>query len=668
MISIEAARDGFVILVGGRKVIAHSRRNPCIEMGVAELGLRRVRGSVVARRTSTSWERLEDFSVVENDPRRTVIDFSGRLSMSFCRESDILSLSFSHHDAKANVFRLHVLASPGEFIFGAGERRSRLNLKGRRVPIWVEEGGSVREGLRGLALAEALGNRCEERGVSFPLPVFVSSRNYWCSLDSPTWSAFDFRNRNQSVIESWSVPKAIHIGSRPDPASVASDLVGQFGRQPEPVSWAFDGAWLGRPLHAGDSESLDGELDACLKAGVKISALWCEGFVPGKHEAAKCRPAWDMDPESGPEEKARLGDCVELWREKGIRCLGYADPYVDVHGPLFREAEASAFLVRNPEGGTYLIPFAGGRVALVDLTNPEASAWLSSLMAEERKARRLSGWLAASGGRLPADALLHSGEPANRLHNPWPRLWAEVGRKSLSVQPSPDAYFGMRSGWMGSSSLLNGLWLGDRTADFGRDNGLPSVVPAALSLGLCGLGFVHGEIGGGKALPSGKHKLECLKRWMELAAFSPLFRARLSCLVDRPEGRIDPSCLEHLALMSGIFAELKPYHIAVAGEYGKTGIPALRHPSLHYEDDASLFKRDYQYLYGRDLFIAPPVEPGKELTELYLPRDEWVHLWSSRRFKGGLVTVESPLGCPAVFYRADSSFAALFDSIRRTAR
>jgi alpha-glucosidase len=120
--------------------------------------------------------------------------------------------------------------------------------------------------------------------------------------------------------------------------------------------------------------------------------------------------------------------------------------------------------------------------------------------------------------------------------------------------------------------------------------------------------------------------------------------------------------------MSEAYAALKPYHLATAEEYQAGGLPAIRHPYVHYENEPGLHRRTGQYLYGRDLLVAPAPGPGRESTELELPDDEWVHLWSSRRFRGGSVTVESPLGFPAVFYRAASGFAPLFDALRRTTR
>jgi alpha-glucosidase len=172
-----------------------------------------------------------------------------------------------------------------------------------------------------------------------------------------------------------------------------------------------------------------------------------------------------------------------------------------------------------------------------------------------------------------------------------------------------------------------------------------------------------------------------------MSAFSPILRLGDG---QRPESNAqfwsDPLCLESLARMSEIYAALKPYHIAVAAEQGdpegspgsplspgSPGLPPIRHPWMHYESDPLAARLEGQYLYGRDLMVAPVLEPrsgssGPCLTELYLPDDEWIHLWTSRAFRGGKVTVESPFGCPAVFYRASSPFASLFDALRRTAR
>lgn len=666
MICIEAARDGFVILVGGRKMLVHEKRSPCLEIGSAELSYRRVRSSLCATKRRINWTPLREFSVVENSDERTVIDFSGLIQMSFRREDELLRLSFSGYDPSLNLFRLRLQAWPEECIFGLGERRSRLDLKGRRFPLWVDEGGAVREGLRGCIMSELRGPKGGDRGVSFPIPVYVSSQKYWCSVDTSAFTAFDFRRRATTTIETWAPPREIVIGSRPNSPMVASDLCAILGRQPGLPNWAYDGAWIGCACGEEDPEGMARELETYLEAGVKIAALWSEGGLESK--ASTRRPGWDLS--SSVFNPELLKSYTAAWRERGIRYLSAADPYLNPSGPLFKEAQAKGFLVRSPEGGPVFVAYSGGRFALVDLSSAEASSWLQALLAKEVRLTGSSGFVADSGGLLPPEAILASGENAGLLHNAWPILWNELLSRAVSAgERRAESFFCMRTGWIGSSRLLPSAWAGGRSADFDVENGLASVVPAALSLGLSGIGSFHTEVGGYRDPAFGAPGPECLERWMEFAAFSPVFRTRARRGEEhRAKPELEADYLGHLARMTEIYAALKPYHLAVAEEYRLMGLPALRHPFVHYEGEAGLLKRDYQYLYGPDLFVAPTIKAHQDLTELQLPNDDWIHLWSSRSFRGGLVTVESPLGCPAVFYRASSPFASLFDSIRRTAR
>lgn len=69
---------------------------------------------------------------------------------------------------------------------------------------------------------------------------------------------------------------------------------------------------------------------------------------------------------------------------------------------------------------------------------------------------------------------------------------------------------------------------------------------------------------------------------------------------------------------------------------------------------------------GRDVLVAPAFSPGAARTTLPLPAGHWQHVWSSRIYRGQrTVTVDSPLGKPAVFVRAGSK---LTDTIRRAGK
>jgi alpha-glucosidase (family GH31 glycosyl hydrolase) len=142
-------------------------------------------------------------------------------------------------------------------------------------------------------------------------------------------------------------------------------------------------------------------------------------------------------------------------------------------------------------------------------------------------------------------------------------------------------------------------------------------------------------------------------RWAEVSAFMPIMRTH-EC--NRPDTNwqfnSDDETLRHFAKMTSVYAMLKPYHIHTGREYTDQGLPPVRHPYIHYEKDDNLHRFKYQYLYGRDLLVAPVYKKGKRSMKVYLPADNWVHLWSGAAYTGGWCTVKAPLGQPPVSFGA----------------
>ncbi|MFZ2634748.1 MAG: hypothetical protein WAZ99_06910 [Rectinemataceae bacterium] len=158
------------------------------------------------------------------------------------------------------------------------------------------------------------------------------------------------------------------------------------------------------------------------------------------------------------------------------------------------------------------------------------------------------------------------------------------------------------------------------------------------------------------------------ERWqrnLEAAAFSPLL------VVCAPgKGIAAAAAREGLARMARVsehYAALESYHRECARAWTDEGLPPYRSSAVHYPDETRLWAQQDQYLYGRDILVAPAIEPGKRARTLFLPRDRWIHLWSSRVFGPGETTVDAPPGRPAVFYRESSPFASQFDALRRQA-
>jgi len=118
-----------------------------------------------------------------------------------------------------------------------------------------------------------------------------------------------------------------------------------------------------------------------------------------------------------------------------------------------------------------------------------------------------------------------------------------------------------------------------------------------------------------------------------------------------------------------IFVRLQPYHLFCRSRWQEAHVPEIVHPGVYYPGMQGLWKRSDEFLYGPDILVAPFKEDkGKALygpRELILPSDGWVHLWTSRVYPEGQTFVDTQAGRPAVFYRQNSEFARLFDTIRQ---
>ncbi|HEX6464660.1 MAG TPA: DUF5110 domain-containing protein, partial [Vicinamibacterales bacterium] len=94
---------------------------------------------------------------------------------------------------------------------------------------------------------------------------------------------------------------------------------------------------------------------------------------------------------------------------------------------------------------------------------------------------------------------------------------------------------------------------------------------------------------------------------------------------------VEPICRKYLELRY----RLMPYLYSAVHECSTTGMPVLRALWLHYPNDSAAVARGDEYLWGRDLLVAPVVEKGTTSRRLYLPRGTWFDFWTEKPVEGG---------------------------------
>src|SRR5450432_254205 len=208
-----------------------------------------------------------------------------------------------------------------------------------------------------------------------------------------------------------------------------------------------------------------------------------------------------------------------------------------------------------------------------------------------------------------------------------------------------------RNGCAGMQRFASFLWSGDVQCLWET---LKTHVPIAVNTGLSGIPYWGTDIGG--FVPTPEFTGELYVRWFQFAAFTPLFRShgrdwRLRLpwgwntggfgVQETPGYNPDPSELHNAAIepICKKYLELRyqmmPYLYSAVKETCDTGLPIVRALWLHYPGDPAAVSRGDEYLYGRDILVAPVVEKGATSRLVYLPHGDWYDFWTRERLEGG---------------------------------
>ena len=243
------------------------------------------------------------------------------------------------------------------------------------------------------------------------------------------------------------------------------------------------------------------------------------------------------------------------------------------------------------------------------------------------------------------------------------------------------------------------LWSGDPNTSWAA---LSALVPSALSCGLSLTPFWGSDVGG--FICTSDLSAELYLRWFQLEAFSPSFRShgrnwhlrlpwgwnsgeagpRESGVAGAPDANVvstgtdaaknagyshvfeeghvpkpeelrnaevEPICRKYLELRYALL----PYNYTLAREACDTGLPLMRALWLHHSNEPEAVKRSDEFLWGRDILVAPVLEKGAMERKLYLPRGQWFDWWTGEVYQGGReITRSVDLSILPLFVRSGS--------------
>lgn len=567
--------------------------------------------------------------------------------------------SIAHEDI--NYIHVQFESDITEQFYGFGEQFSNLNFKGKKFPVFSEEQGIGRGDAPISFFTGIAGVKGNEFTTYCAMPFTITTHNRALLIQNTEYLEFDLRKKDAISIAVRSNNISGIIWSGKNQKELIQNYSEYSGRMPKLPEWAF-GTILGLQ---GGFEKVKKIVDETLQAKNPLTAIWIQDWVGKRQTKIGSRLYWNWLPDtvSYPNIKNFIADM----NAKGIKVLGYINPFLAEYGPLTNEAIAKNYLVKNKQNEDYKVAAGGFDAYMLDLTNPETVIWIKSIIKNNLIGNGFSGWMADFSEWLPFDSKLHNGIDAAKYHNQYMVDWARINREAIQeAGKEGEIIFFNRAGYIGSAKYSTLFWEGDQMVSWQKHDGLPSALNGLLSSGLSGISLNHSDIGGYTSVKRFPVKYirskELFFRWAEMNVFSPVFRTHEGLLPDDNfQFYNDSASQTQFAKIAQLHFALKPYFQFLNKEALALGYPMVRTCYFVFPEDEKTLQYEKQFMLGDDVLVFPVLKKKQTKVSGYLPKGEWIHVLTKEEFSGGKeITVEAPIGQPAFFLRKDSHWNEAF--------
>ncbi|MBO0608195.1 alpha-xylosidase [Myceligenerans salitolerans] len=480
----------------------------------------------------------------------------------------------------------------GEHVYGLGERFGAFVKNGQSVDIWNEDGGTASE--------QAYKN----------VPFYLTNRGYGVFVAHPEHVSFEVGSevvsRTQFSVPGQSLQYYVIHGATP--ADVLRRYTALTGRPADVPAWSF-GLWLSTSFTTDyDEATVTSFIDGMAERDIPLSVFHFDCFW--MRQFHWCDFVWD--PATFPDPEGMLARL----HERGLKVCVWINPYIAQRSHLFQEGKEKGYLVTTPGGDVWQWDKWQAGMALVDFTNPEATAWYQEKL-RVLLDQGVDCFKTDFGERIPTDVVWHDGSDPQRMHNYYAYLYNKAVFELLEQERGRgEAVVFARSATAGTQSFPV-HWGGDCESTFVS---MAESLRGGLSLSLSGFGYWSHDIGGFEGTPDPA----VFKRWTAFGLLSSHSRLHGSDSYRVPWA-FDDEAVDVLRRFTRLKMSLMPYLGQATAEVDSAGTPVMRPMILEFPHDPAASTVDTQYMLGGDLLVAP-VFSAEGRVSYYLPEGEWTRL------------------------------------------
>jgi alpha-glucosidase len=171
-------------------------------------------------------------------------------------------------------------------------------------------------------------------------------------------------------------------------------------------------------------------------------------------------------------------------------------------------------------------------------------------------------------------------------------------------------------------------------------------------MSMSGFSFVGSDIGGF----TGNADAELFTRWIQMGAFTPLFRAHSSGdTIEREPWSYGPEIEAIIKKYIELRYKLLPYIYSAFWENHKYGFPIMRPVVMLEQELAYNTYRQDEFTLGDKILVCPVLEKGAQKRTVYLAKGSWYNYWTMERMEGLQEhIIDCPLEIMPLFVRAGS--------------
>jgi alpha-glucosidase (family GH31 glycosyl hydrolase) len=469
-------------------------------------------------------------------------------------------------------------------------------------------------------------------------PSLLSLRGYGLLIDNPHKATWDLGHTDPLTFSYRAQGGGLqyYVLYGPDLPRLLRTLMELTGFPPLPPHWVF--GLLQSRYGYRNREELEAIARTFRAKGLPCDALILDVFWFQEMGDLAFQPFDWPDPQG----------MIARLKDQGFHLMVIEEPYLTAKSRNYPEALARGYLAKHYDGSVYTFDFWPGECALLDFSNPETRAWWATKHQPLLELGVAGWWTDMNEPAKHFQDMAHYAGPAAAVHNLTALFMHQaIFEAHQQYAPQQRVFILSRSAFPGSQRYGAALWCGDVDRTFVA---LRKQVAVGLSAGLAGIPLWGSDIGGfgfaGECTP------ELYIRWFQFGTFCPLCRPH----GDQTELRepwqlgaeVEAICRKYLRLRY----RLLPYIYTAAYEACTTGVPLMRPLVLEFPADPHVLNLSDEYLFGREILVAPVVEEGTTERVVYLPAGVWIDFWTDTVYTGPRsLRVSAPLDTLPLFIR-----------------